>query len=177
MAALPTIPQTITIGDATIYLMSLDVSKGQLFGAKLAKQTTPILINYVTDALRWEYESFPNNDTLRGTSNYLLWLCGKYKLEAQGLNGGGTVIPIDPALLRPNPIEFVVGASSEIPTGSNSLSIPSFIGYNLIFVRNNITQSTIDTGSSYFTWNRVTGAFTCVGAANEFELFQFYPTA
>ncbi len=176
MAAQPTIQETINIGKATIYLMSNDYSKGSLFGARLTKESSAVLIDYTTSALEWQYNSLPNTDTLRGTANYLLWLCGKYKLEAQGLSGGGSVIPINPALTLPQSIEFEVSGSTIIPSGGSAYTFTQYIGYNLIFVRGNLTQSTINQGNTYYTWNRVTGEFTCIGVANAGELFQFYPT-
>ena len=73
MAALPTILETIEIGDVSIYLAGNDNSKGALFGKRLASPTSPVLIAIVTDAIRWEYETDPTDDTLRGSCNYLLW--------------------------------------------------------------------------------------------------------
>ena len=113
----------------------------------------------------------------RGVANYLYWLCGKFALEGQYIitgTGGGSVVPINPGA-TPNPIEFEVTGSSFIPDGDSTVSIPSFVGYNLLFVRNNVPQSIINTGASYFSWNKVTGVFTCSPAAVSGELFQLYP--
>ena len=117
------------------------------------------------------------NASARGVANYLYWLCGKFALEGQYIitgTGGGSVVPINPGA-TPNPIEFEVDATSFIPNGNSTVTIPSFIGYNLLFVRNNVPQSIINTGASYFTWNKVTGVFTCSPAAATGELFQLYP--
>lgn len=113
----------------------------------------------------------------RGVANYLYWLCGKFALEGQYIitgTGGGSVIPINPGA-TPNPIEFEVTTSSFMVNGQSTVSIPTFIGYNLLFVRNNVPQSIVDMGASYFSWNKVTGVFTCYPAANTGELFQLYP--
>jgi hypothetical protein len=117
------------------------------------------------------------NPTARGVANYLYWLCGRFALEGQYIitgTGGGSVVPINPGA-TPNPIEFEVDNNSFITNGQSSVSIPTFIGYNLLFVRNNVPQSIVDMGGSYFSWNKVTGQFTCSPAATTGELFQLYP--
>ena len=117
------------------------------------------------------------NVNARGVANYLYWLCGIFALEGQYIitgTGGGSVVPINPGA-TPNPVEFEVNASSFMVNGQSSVYIPSFIGYNLLFVRNNVPQSIINTGASYFSWNKVTGLFTCNPAAFTGELFQLYP--
>lgn len=172
MSFLPTIPETISIGDGTTYLMANDEALGALFGKRLIKQSSPAFIAIVTDALRWEYDSLPSNDTLRGTANYLIWLSGAYGLEARGLTGGGSVIPITPGAGIPDPIRFYVDAgTSPIIAGGSTLSIPTFIGYNVNFFRNGFEQPTIDNGQPYYTWNKTTGIFTCYGVANLDDYF------
>jgi len=118
------------------------------------------------------------NPTARGVANYLQWLCGKFGLTAQYVisgAGGGSVLPIFPSSI-PNPFEFVVSSTSFIPTGSSTAVISSYIGFNVIFVRGGITQSTVNIGGSYFTWDKLSGTFTCSPAAYVGELFQIYPT-
>mgnify|MGYP006266875137 CR=1 FL=1 len=119
------------------------------------------------------------NPTSRGVANYLYWMLGRFALEGQAIIngiGGGTVIPINPGG-TPNPIEFVVTSTSFMVIGQSTIVIPSFIGYNLLFTRNNITQSIVNVGggSSYFSWNKINGTFTCYPAAVAGELFQLYP--
>lgn len=117
------------------------------------------------------------NTSARGVANYLQWVCGKFGLTAQYVisgAGGGSVIPILSG--TPNPIEFSVSSTSTISSGNSTAIIPSFRGYNVIFVRGGITQSTVNTGSSYFVWDKANGVFNCIPAAYEGELFQLYPT-
>jgi hypothetical protein len=117
------------------------------------------------------------NTSARGVANYLYWLCGQFALEGQYIItgvGGGSVVPINPSA-TPTPLDFEVTASSFISEGQSSVSIPNFIGYNLLFVRNNVPQSIVDLGGSYFSWNKTTGIFTCYPAAAAGELFQLYP--
>jgi hypothetical protein len=128
-------------------------------------------------SLEYAYAQDPTSDQTYQIGQWVLALCGVYLFEAQAATGGGgSISPVTPGGL-PEPIEFVVSASSEIPTGSSTLSIPEYIGFNLIFVRNSITQSSLTSQPTYFTWNRTTGQFTCSPVAFADELFQFYPTA
>lgn len=114
----------------------------------------------------------------RGVANYLYWLCGKFQIQGQFImmgTGGGTVVPINPGA-NPTPLEFEVTASSSfIIDGQSTATIVGFIGYNLLFVRNNVPQSIVDNGGSYFSWNKTSGVFVCTPAANTGELFQLYP--
>jgi hypothetical protein len=115
------------------------------------------------------------NPTAEGVANYLLWLCGRFALEYQaGTGNGGQVIPITPPI-GPAQIEFEVSNSSFMVNGQSTVTIPLFIGYHLIFVRSGITQTTINTGGSYYTWDSTTGVFTCFGPATTGELFQLFP--
>jgi hypothetical protein len=117
-----------------------------------------------------------NNLDLNSTSSYLNALCGKYGLEATYLISPGGILSniISPSAV-PNPIEFLVSGSSLIADGGGSATISSFIGFNLLFIRNGISQSTIDNGSSYFTYDKTTGTFNCFPNATTDELFQLYP--
>jgi hypothetical protein len=119
------------------------------------------------------------NTSARGVANYLQWLCGKFGLEAEYIisevSGGGAVVPINPVPL-PNPIDFTVLISgSFMVDGQSTVVIPTFIGYNVIFVRGGIVQPTIDLGSSYYNWVKSTGTFACFPAAVEGEIFQIIP--
>jgi len=119
------------------------------------------------------------NTSVRGVDNYLIWLCGKFGLEAQyvigSISGGGSVIPIYPTPI-PNPIDFTVLMSgSFMVDGQSTVIIPSFVNYNIIFVRGGIVQPTVDLGSTYYNWSKATGTFTCYPAAVEGEIFQIIP--
>lgn len=119
------------------------------------------------------------NQSARGVANYLQWLCGKFGLEAQYVingAGGGSVIPIYPSQI-PNPIDFTVALSgSFMVDGQNTVIIPTYINYNIIFVRGGIVQPSTNLGSTYYSWSKVTGTFTCFPAATEGEIFQIIPT-
>jgi hypothetical protein len=185
MAALQTIAETIAIGEVSIYLSGNDNATGVLWGKRLNSPYSPVQIATCTDALKWQYEDLLANgqvaddDTLRGTANYLIWMCGKYGLQAQYIisgSGGGTVQPSGSST-RPQPLDFIVSASSIIPTGGSGLTIPSYVGWNLDFFRNNIPQNTTDRGdgSSYYTWNRTTATVFFSPALNADEIVRLTP--
>lgn len=174
MATNLTPTQIVNIARVSQYLAGDDVAKGCLFGARKIP-TSDRLLYMERKAVQWMLNLDPTNETLRLTSNYLYSICRGYNLRARGVTGsGGSVSPVTPGTM-PNPIEFVVTGSSYIPTGDSTKTITTFIGWNLLFIRNNISQSTVDNGGTYFSWNRATGAFEMFGAAAEDELLQFYP--
>lgn len=178
MAAQLTIPQTISIGKSSISFSNNDLDLGCLFGERKIKLTTPVLIAYTTDALNWYYEDFPNDETLRGVANYLYWLCGKYGMQARaGSGGGGSVIPVNPSFITSKARrDFYVTDSTLLVTGQSTATFNDWIGYELIFVRGNVEQSTASNGTdSYFTWNKATGEFFCYGAVMEDELISLIP--
>lgn len=175
MANQKSIGEIITIGDASIYLSGNDYANGSLFGTKLIKSTTPVLIAYVTDALRWQFEGNPSDTSLRGVGNYLIWLCGVYGAQTVAAQGGGSVIPITPAT-TPAPLYFYVSDSTPVKTGESAVSFPGYIGYNLQFDRGNLPQMQASNGfDTYYSWDKNTGIFQCFGAANEGEPFSLIP--
>jgi hypothetical protein len=168
-----TVSEIILIAKKSQFLASNDIQRKGYFGGGIDLQL-PRKIKAVRENVEWMYNLDPTDDTLVGTANYLLSLCGAYSFKANAISGGGTVSPIAPPSTL-NPYQFTVDGSSFIATGEDTKNITLFIGYNIIFVRNNIPQSSVDNGGTYFTWDKVTGEFTCVGAAGAGELFQIYP--
>lgn len=178
MAALLSISDIIEIGDVSVYLSSNDNSRGALFGKRLSSPYSTIEIAAFTDALRWGYEGDSTDDTLRETANYCLWCYGMYGQQAQYIisgSGGGSVVPATST--RPQRLDFIVSSTSVIPTGGTGLTISNFIGWNLMFSRGGIEQSTVDVGdgSSWFSWDRDTGTFGCTPAAAATEQFILTP--
>lgn len=173
-----TISETIVVGDISSALAANDNSAGALFGKRLASPTSPVTIRMVADALQWAVDGGNVSDAdLRGIANYLIWLCGKYAFEAENIIGaGGSVSTLIPGALRPARIDFTVSATSYFPTGSTGGSISSFLGYNLDFIRGGISQSTLNTEPSYFSWNRATATFAVYPALAEGEVIALIPT-
>ena len=180
MATILTVPEIIELGKVSKYLSANYTDKRALFGGAVIKTIPPVQIAFITDGLEWGYlGGAQTSASLRSTANYLYWLCGKFQLEAQVIingPGGGSVVPT-PSIVRPNPLDFIVSVSSPIVTGASTLNIPSFIGYNLQFDRGGQPQYTTNPGdgSNYYSWDRVTGAFSCFGAAQDGEQFRLTP--
>lgn len=149
----------IRIAKVSQYLSAIDVANGNLFGKRIAP-STPVILYCGRKAVEWLYNLDPTDSTLTGTANYLYSLCRGYNLKANSVTGGGIVSPINP-VTAPDPYDFVVSASSFMVTGATTKNFPStWVGYNLLFVRNGIPQSTVNTGGSYYSWNRNTAVLT-----------------
>lgn len=129
--------------------------------------------------LEYAYAQAPTADSTFTIGQYVLALCGVYLQQAQAATGGGgSVSPINPSTM-PAPQEFIVSASSLIPTGGTTLDLSAlgFVGFNIILVRGHFTQSTVDDGGMYYSWDSTTAILTLVnGPAQLTELFQIYPT-
>lgn len=110
--------------------------------------------------------------SLTDTANFLYTLCGKYGIQAQGVNGTAGNIAHTSTAQIPDPYNFVVNTTdSFILDGASSKIITAFIGYNILFSRGGVVQSNLSSQSSFFTWNKLTGLFTITGAAVDTELF------
>lgn len=169
-----TVAQIIDIAKISQYLSQNDVQKGSLFSPRVAPMT-PQILYLERKAVEWMYDLDPGNSSLPQTSAYLYSLCRGYNLQAQQISGtAGSISPVNPAQI-PNPYDFEVTASSFIADGQSTITIPAFVGFNVLFVRNGIPQSTINTGGSYYSWVKATGVFTISPAAILGEQFQIYP--
>lgn len=173
-----TVAQKITIAKISQYLCSIDIEKSGLFGGGV-DELLPLKLYNIRKSVENQYILDPSDTTLTATSNYLYALCNKYALMAQSIVlGSGGSVPGTVATVSPTPYQFTVDASTSFMiNGQSSKTITAFIGYNLIFVRNNITQSTINQGggSAYYGWDKSTGIFSCSPAAVTTELFQLIP--
>lgn len=168
----PSIPQTIVRGDISTYLAANYNSKGTLFGGTKAP-VSAVSIALVTDALRWGYDGGAQTaESLRSTANYLIWLTNMWGQQAQAISqgaGGGTVIP--PGTSTPNPIDWIVSASSSntapLKSGDTSCIITSMIGWNINYFRGGIVQQTTDAGdgSVFYSWDKATGTLQLFNGA------------
>ena len=165
----------LDIAKISQYLSTIDVEKGTFFGKRVVPETPQILSNEIFAVESW-YNLNPADPSLVETSNYLYSLCRGYNLQAQQISGtGGTITPVNPSQI-PSPYNFEVSATSLVPTGATNATISAFIGFNVLFVRNGIPQSTLNiNGDSYFSWNKNLGLLTIHPAAIAGEVFQLYP--
>lgn len=176
---MPTVARILQITPMAIVLSSNSVAKGSLFNGGVVDPKRPITIYMVYKILKRVYDEDPNYTGVRVVADYLYELITKWAFKAAAIvdgNTGGQIAPPS-GIVVPNPYDFEVEASSFIPTGDDSVTISQFIGYNVNFSRGGIMQNTtnLGDGSSYYSWNIVTGLFTIFPAATEGELFRIMP--
>lgn len=98
MLAISTI---VEIGHISGYLAENALAKGKIFGGFLDPRL-PKMIYCETAAVDYINQHDPTNPTLRQTANYLLSICGRFGLQAQGIlsgsTGGSTISPINPSV-------------------------------------------------------------------------------
>jgi hypothetical protein len=134
--------------------------------------------------IEYAYAQNADADILHSIGNFGLALCGVYLFQAQATTvGGGTITPITPGGIFPDPYDFDVSATSFIVTGATSKVFPSsWIGLNILLIRGHITQSKVNNGvDDYYSWDRTTatiyffGQAPSTGAAVLGENIQIYP--
>ena len=174
MAAL-TVAEKLAIAEICEFLVTIAIEKGGLYGSGIDLQLPTKIYNLRT-TIQYQYAQDPSDDTLEGVTNYLYGMC-MFNLQAQSITGsGGVIAAISGGGNFPLPYQFTVAASGTFMIdGQSTQTITAFIGYNLIFVRNNITQSVVNDGSgSYYSWTKSIGSFVCVPALNTGELVQLF---
>jgi len=169
-----TVTQIMDIWPIAQYLAANDI-QNRRNNSGAVDITLPQKIYSIGTSVQRTYDADSTDNTLPLTARFLYALCGKYGLQASVvMQTSGTVSPVTPNVPTV-PYQFNVAASGNlINEGESSVIITSFIGFNLLFVRNGITQSTVNTEPSFYSWNKETGLFTITGAAILGELFQIY---
>ncbi len=174
---MPTPAEIINIYPTAQYLCAVDILRSGLNDGGIDR-LLPLKIQTTGERLQDIFDNNPSDTSITKVANYLYALMGLYGTQALGLSGNvgsiAGVVSVIP-VATPNALEFEVSATSIIPTGGSTVTLQAFIGYNIIFARNNVTQSTINNGGSYYSWNRSTGEFQCFGNAAETELFTITP--
>ena len=169
-----TVAQKLNIASICEYIISNAIAKGGLYGSGIDLQL-PTKIYNIRTTIQYLYELDPSDDSLQSTTNYLYAMCGKFGLAAQAvLQIAGTIAGTSGGASTPNPYRFIVDAGTTFMIdGQSSKTITAFIGYNLIYVRGGIDQSTQNDGSgSYFSWVKATGSFTTYPALATSENIQ-----
>lgn len=123
-------------------------------------------------SLQWQYDQDTTDadGILYGQGNYVYALCFPYIFEAMNAVGGGQVVVPGSGLGTVGRVDFIVSASSYLPTGTASYNLSDFIGREIDFIRGGISQSTVSSESSYITWDKSTAYLTISPALNEGEL-------
>lgn len=175
-----TTQEIINIAKISQYLATAKIAKKGLWGGG-EDLRLPRLLYSIRKSVENDYNLNQSDSSLYQTATYLYGLCAPYNQKAIAIlnNGnGGQISPIAPPTTI-SPLEFIVTDSSVIPSGSSSIMLNTFPydfrNYNLIFARNNSQQTMVDNGSTYYTWNKVTGLFQCIGLAVDGELFSITP--
>lgn len=175
---MPTVARILELTPVSCYLANARVAKGSLFGPPVDPKL-PITIYMVYKILKKVYDADPTYTGVRVVADYLYELIQKYAFKAAAIvdNNTGGQIAAPTGVVIPNPYDFEVSASSFVATGEDSVTISEFIGYQVNFSRGGVMQNTtnLGDGSSYYSWNVVTGLFTIYPAATEGELFRIMP--
>ncbi len=170
-----TIPEIIGYSQISQYLAVADIRKKGLFGGGI-DLGLPNKIYNIRKILEYWYDLDPTDDNLEFVGNYLMAICGRYFLQAQSVSGAAGTVAAISSLSAPDPLQFIVAASgTTFIDGQTSVTLSSFIGFNIVFVRGGITQSDVSTEPTYYNWSRNTGVLTINIAAGTGELFQIYP--
>ncbi len=172
---MPSIATIVSIYPVAQYLAAIDIEKRGLYGGGVDLKL-PEKIRNIGMSVERIYNDDPTDSTLTATANYLYALLGKYGMQAQAITGiSGSIAGIISNAQSPLPLDFEVTASSIIPNGGSTIILTAFIGCNIEFTRGGITQNTTNIGASYYSWNRVTGEFSCYPNASLTELFRIVP--
>lgn len=173
--AVLTIAEKIRIAKINGYLINIAIKKGGLNGGGIDVDL-PLKIRNVRKSIEYRYALDPSDTTLEGVSNYMLSMC-IYVNEARGIIFNPGTTPGTIAGTTPSPYQFIVDAgTSFIIDGQSSKTITSFIGYNLIFVRNGSTQNTSADGSgSYYSWSKTSGTFIMYPQAYTGDVLGLFP--
>ena len=174
---MPSIATIVSIYPVAQYLATIDIQKRGLYGGGADLQL-PEKIRNIGLSVERVYNDNPTDTTLTSTANYLFALMGKYGVQAMRIpESTGYLAIVTPNSQLPVPYDFIVSTTSTIVAGSSTLTLTAFIGCNIEFTRNNITQTTTDPGGggSYYYWNSATGSFICYPNASLGESFRITP--
>lgn len=183
MATALTVPNIILYAKYSEYASAIAIKRAGLNGGGIDLQL-PLKIRSFRVSIEKQYNAYPSDPTLIATSNKLYALCGIYGIMAQNKSGGGggSISPITPISTGVNFLEWIVIDSGvPISTGGSILLLdgsgayPDWRGYNLEFNRGNVLQDMLNSGASYYSWDRTTGVFQCFPIAAVTEEFSLRP--
>jgi len=167
------VQQKIDIANVSSIYTSNELGGGELHGGQI-DESLPSFIYSVRQGLQWLYELDPTHEDLEPIGNYLLSICRYSAKAALNITGVATMPAVIIAAAPPRK-DFIVSATSYMVTGASSRSIPEFIGYELVFIRGGVSQSTVNTEPTYFSWDKNSGIFICFPALLTDELIALIP--
>lgn len=170
-----TTQEKIDVGYVSTILAENELASGKINGNSLDKRL-PTLLYAVTTGLEWLYELDSSNSDISKIGNYLISICRNAPKAEQllAIGGGGAIPGISSDL--PLPKSFIVSASSYMPTGATTKTIPEYTGYNLLIFRGGVQQSDINTEPTYYEWSRSGAVLTITPGLAEEELIFMMPT-
>lgn len=186
---MPTPAVILSLAPGAAYLAGNAIAKGQLFPSNKVNPILPKQIYAVYFILNKIYTLDPSNAALVPCCNYLWEIMGRWGVKAQSLSGGGgSVAPVTPGTgTLANAIDWIVSGTASgtapLATGGSAVTfdgtggMPDLRGYNMDFFRGGIPQYTTNPGdgTTYYSWNRITGVFTISVAANLGEPMRISP--
>lgn len=174
---MPSTATIVSIYPVAQYLATNDINKRGLYGGGVDLQL-PEKIRNIGMSVERIYNDNPTDTSLTATANYLYALMGKYGIQAMRIpEATGYIAVVNQENQLPVPYDFTVTSTTIIPDGGSTTTLSAFIGCNIEFTRNNITQTTTDPGGggSYYYWNSATAQFICYPAASLGESFRLVP--
>lgn len=134
-----TIPQTLTQAQVSQYLAQLQLNSDAIYSGTLDKRMANMIYTERKSVL-WAYNANPSDPTLVSTVNYLIWLCGTFRLMAIAIIAGGTGgQPITPTPPSPTGDNFIpiTGANFTDATNYDNSEI---VGKNIDVFYNDINR-------------------------------------
>lgn len=174
---MPSTATIISIYPVAQYLAALDIQKRGLYGGGVDVEL-PQKIRNIGLSVERIYNGNPTDTSITATANYLYALMGRYGVMAMQIpESTGYIADVTPENQLPVPYDFTVTLDSVIAEGESTVTLTAFIGCNIEFTRNNITQTTTDPGGggSYYYWNSATAQFICYPNAALGESFRITP--
>lgn len=163
-----TVARILQLAPVVQMLAGAQVSKGRLFGKPKIDPNLSIKIFCIYKILKRVYDEDPNYTGVRVVADYLYEIFSGLQFKAAAIvdgNNGGQIAPPTSGSGMPNALDFIVSATTIIPTDGTTLLLdgtsgnPDWRGYTIIMSRGSQTQHTTpqDGGAAYYSWNSTTG--------------------
>lgn len=185
---MPTIAEIVDIYPIAQYLAANDIAKKGLYGGGVDVEL-PNKIYMVGKNVKRIFDYDPSDSTLPATARYLYGLCGIYGSQALVVvQNAGTIASVTPpSSSLAQTIDWIVSgtasATAPLATGNTTVTfdgtsgMPDLRGYNMDYFRGGQPQYTTNPGdgSTYYSWNRVSGVFAISSGAALGEQMRISP--